>query len=395
MAFLEPNDILVLEKNSGKVQRIINGTKQPEPLLDVNVANKKERGMLGLAISKQQSNMPTYVFLYFTESERKDGTDVCTPDYCKPGHDPLGNRLYRYELIDNKLVNSKLLLDLPSTPGPAHNGGAITIGPDDNVYIPVGDLLSGYNNLSSESKAQNFQNGTFPDGRAGIFRITQDGSPVREFSTFGILGDKFPLNLYYAYGIRNSFGIDFDPVTKKLWDTENGPEYGDEINMVDPGFNSGWIKIQGIWKPENGPVQLDFVQGKILSNPLQSGALLSFNGKGKYSQPEFIWNRTVGPTAIKFFNSDNLGKQYEDDIFVGDDNNGYLYHFDLNKTRNELSLKRPLADKIANNPDELNKAGIIFGRGFGTITDIQVGPDGYMYVLSANGKIYRIHSLPN
>ena len=55
----------------------------------------------------------------------------------------------------------------------------------------------------------------------------------------GILGNTYPLNLYYAYGIRNSFGMDFDPVTGKLWDTENGPDYGDEINLVEPGFNSG------------------------------------------------------------------------------------------------------------------------------------------------------------
>ena len=60
------------------------------------------------------------------------------------------------------------------------------------------------------------------------------------------------MNLYYAYGIRNSFGIDFDPVTGKLWDTENGPGYGDEINLVKPGFNSGWGKIQGMWTTEGG-----------------------------------------------------------------------------------------------------------------------------------------------
>ena len=50
---------------------------------------------------------------------------------------------------------------------------------------------------------------------------------------------------YYAYGIRNSFGMDFDPVTGNLWDTENGPSYGDEINLVEPGFNSGWQVVQG------------------------------------------------------------------------------------------------------------------------------------------------------
>ena len=77
-------------------------------------------------------------------------------------------------------------------------------------------------------------------GRAGILRVTQDGRPVGH----GILGPDDPLNKYYAYGIRNSFGIDFDPLTGNLWDTENGPDYGDEINLVRPGFNSGWKVVQ-------------------------------------------------------------------------------------------------------------------------------------------------------
>jgi glucose/arabinose dehydrogenase len=57
--------------------------------------------------------------------------------------------------------------------------------------------------------------------------------------------DNRPLNMYYAYGIRNSFGLDFDPLTGNLWDTENGPEYGDEINLVELSFNSGWLKLVG------------------------------------------------------------------------------------------------------------------------------------------------------
>ncbi|HZA71163.1 MAG TPA: PQQ-dependent sugar dehydrogenase, partial [Nitrososphaeraceae archaeon] len=112
MAFLGPNDILVLEKNKGTVQRIIDGKILPEPLLDVNVANKSERGLLGIAVSKHE-NGPTYVFLYYTEA-KVEGSDVC-PKIGEPctGDIPLGNRLYRYELVNNKLINPKLLLDLP------------------------------------------------------------------------------------------------------------------------------------------------------------------------------------------------------------------------------------------------------------------------------------------
>ena len=78
------------------------------------------------------------------------------------------------------------------------------------------------------SQTSNVQKGSPPIGRAGILRLTQDGKPVGS----SILGDKDPLNKYYAYGLRNGFGIDFDPMTKKLWDTENGPNFGDEINLV-------------------------------------------------------------------------------------------------------------------------------------------------------------------
>jgi aldose sugar dehydrogenase len=381
MAFLGPNDILVLEKDKGTVQRIINGRMLPNPVLDVKVANKFERGMLGIAVagrhavnsSGSASNPKTYVFLYYTESEQ-DGDDNCPrPSYCVPGHDPLGNRLYRYQLVNNKLVNPKLLLDLPASKGAAHNGGAIILGPDNNIYVPIGEVSF------TKTLASNIKNGLPPDGRGGILRVTQDGKPVGD----GILGHKYPLNLYYAYGIRNSFGIDFDPVTKKLWDTENGPGFGDEINLVNPGFNSGWKKVQGIWERRS------YFGGPIALEPEK--LLVSLNGKGKYSAPEFIWNHTVGPTAIKFFNSDKLGKQYKNDMFVASLlPNGTIYHFELNKDRTQLVLHGPLKDKIADSIEELE--GIIFAKDFGGVTDIEVGPyDGYLYIVSYDkGTIFRI-----
>jgi len=368
MAFLGPNDILVLGKDNGIIQRIVNGNLLPEPVLDVNVANKNERGMLGIAVAKNQTGptINTYVFVYFTESTA-DGNDDCpTVSHCNPGTEPLGNRLYRYELVDNKLVNPKLLLDLPATPGPGHNGGAIRIGPDNNVYVPIGELLQA-----------GLQKGiSMADGRGGILRVTQNGEPVKG----GILGNTSPLDLYYAYGMRNSFGIDFDPVTGKLWDTENGPKKGDEINLVEPGFNSGWSTVAGMW-PRKGDSSAD-----IVLNPAN---LLDFGGKSKYSPPEFSWFQVVGPTAIKFFNSDKLGTQYQNDIFVGDFHNGNLYHFKLNKDRTGLALDGALADNIANDDTELSTA--IFGNEFGSISDLEVGPDGYLYVVSTGlGAIYRI-----
>ena len=352
MAFAGPGDILVLEKNKGTVQRIINGQMLDEPLLRVNVSSEVERGMLGIALSKDNQTGKSYVFLHFIESL---------------GGEPVASRLYKYELTYEKLVNPKLLLELPAVPGPRHNAGNIMIGPDNNLYVSVGDLDGHI------TAAQNVKTFSMPDGSSAILRITQDGHAVGQ----GILGETGIIKKYYAYGIRNTFGMDFDPVTGKLWDTENGPSYGDEINLIEPGFNSGWLEVQGM-----APADFD-----------TSEDLVNFQGKGNYSDPEFVWTDTVGPTAIKFLDSDRLGKQYENDIFVSDIVQGNIYHFDLTNNRTNLILEGLLADKVSNNATE-NK-NVIFGEGFGGISDLEVGPyDGYLYVVSLGlGKIYRI--VPN
>jgi glucose/arabinose dehydrogenase len=362
-----------LEKDNGKVQRIVNGSLRSSPLLDVNVATQEERGMVGIAISHAKRNniLKTYVFLGFTESKADGG-------------DAIGNRVYRYELVDNKLINPKLLLDLPPYPGPYHNGGSITIGPDNNIYIPIGDLDNIYDKEYLNTRAQNIANSTSADGRAGILRITQDGKVVGN----GILGKTYPLNLYYAYGIRNSYGIDFDPVTGKLWDTENGPNYGDEINLVEPGFNSGWKKVQGIWKVN----QTRLLLNGVLADHSKK-FLFDFSGNGKYSPPELSWKTTrVGVTSLVFFNSTRLGEKYENDLFVGDFHNRHIYHFNLNKDRTKLVLGGALNDKVVDKNDEVKDK--IFASGFDSgITDLKVGPDGNLYILThgQNGSIYRVY----
>lgn len=374
MAFLAPNDILVLEQKNGTVQRIVNGNIWHDPILDVNVANENERGILGIAIAKNETTSKTYVFLYYTEAEIEGSDDCPKANYCVPGHDPLGNRLYRYEWDSNssKLINPKLLLDLPAVPGPAHNGGKIVIGPDNYVYMTIGDVV-GY-----RSQTQNFHDGPAnSNGTSGILRVTQEGKVVSR----GIIGDAYPLNLYYAYGIRNSYGMDFDPLTNMLWDTENGPAFGDEINLVEAGFNSGWRKIHGIWE----------LKGSTYGNvTLDPEGLVDFQGRGKYRTPEFTWFNTTAPTALVFLDSDKLGKQYQNDIFVSNFKGGNIYHFDLNQNRTHLALEGPLADRVADTADE--SQGILFAEGFRSIADMQIGPDGYLYVLSARGGgiIYKI-----
>jgi glucose/arabinose dehydrogenase len=354
MAFLDEDTILVLEKDNGRVRAIENGMLQPEPLLDVAVANDGERGLLGAAVSRENEST-TYVFLYFTESGGGvDGDDI-------QGASPAGNRLYRYELQGGRLVNPLLLLDLPALPGPRYNGGPVVIGPDNNVYVIIGDV-GGHTTM-----VQNFENGSEPDGTSGILRVSKNGEDPEPVIGTGAFG-----KYYFAYGMRSGDGMDFDPMTGLLWDTENGAPFVDEINLVDAGFNSGWKIVQGM-------VPQDY----------NLTSLVMFNGESHYSNPEFTWTEPVDPTALEFLTSSALGEEYENDMFVGDASNGTIYRFELTENRSALALEGMLDDTVANTPEEAED--VVFGTGFGGITDIKTGPDGYLYILSSEeGALFRV-----
>ncbi|HTH23431.1 MAG TPA: PQQ-dependent sugar dehydrogenase, partial [Nitrososphaeraceae archaeon] len=128
--------------------------------------------------------------------------------------------------------------------------------------------------------------------------------------------------------------------------------------------------------------------------------LVNFPGS-KYSDPEFSWKNSIGITALGFLNSTKLGEKYTNNLFVGDYSNGNIYFFKLNNNRDGIIFDKSqgvLSDKVADNSDERSK--LIWGTGFDTITDIQTGPDGYLYILSYNefsdqrpdniSRIYRI-----
>jgi glucose/arabinose dehydrogenase len=358
MAFIGTRDILVLEKNTGRVRRVLNGTLQSAPVLDVHVDTASERGMLGIAV---HPNFPgdAFVYLYFTEST-SNGSDT--------SGSPAGNRVYRYiwNPVNARLEQPLLLQDLPALPGPNHDGGAITFGPDGKLYIVIGDL-------NRSGQLQNNGGGAAPDDTSVILRLNDDGS-VPDDNPFASQGSA--LRKYYAYGIRNSFGLAFDPFTDKLWDTENGPDSYDEINLVEPGFNSGWNKIMG---PDSRDLQ-------------NTGDLVSF-ADSHYADPKFSWRNPIGVTAITFLDSDTLGAQYLGDVFVGDVNNGRIYRLQPNGARNGFVLGGALGDGVADNTGELNP--LIFASGFDGVTDLKVGPDGRLYVVSIGaGKLYAITAGP-
>ena len=350
MAFLDNDDIIITQKDNGRVRLVSNGVLQPQPILQVPVLNNSERGLLGVAIANTTTGSSTKtVFLYYTE----------------PVGDQARNRIYRYEWngVNNNLTGGRLILDLPGEPGPNHNGGKMQIGPDGMLYAVKGDL-------NRDGMLQNVRDGPPPDDTSVILRVDYNGNGVGNvLSAMGV-----DLSKYYAYGIRNSFGFDFDPLTGVLWDVEDGPTDYDEINIVLPGFNSGWQKVMG-------PLGIEGITAEDL---------VLFQGS-HYADPVFSWLRSEGVTDMEIFNSTSLGEEYAYNMFVGDINNGNLYFFTINGNRSGLDLGGipGLEDFVANNSEELN--AVILGRGFsGGITDIQTGPDGYLYILTFSGDLYRV-----
>lgn len=211
LAFLPDKSLLVTER-PGRVRMITkDGKLLPEPLLTLPVVQKiqGEGGLLGIALHPDfRSNK--YVYIYYTYENTGDNSF---------------NRVARYSLENNKLINETIIVD--DIPGALfHDGGRIKFGPDKLLYITTGDS-------QEPSLAQD------TSSLAGkILRVTDEGTPAP--------GNPFETRVY-SYGHRNPQGIAWDQ-KGKLWQTEHGrsnPTGFDEVNLIQPGRDYGWPEIEG------------------------------------------------------------------------------------------------------------------------------------------------------
>ena len=337
------NDILYLEKTNGDVRLIRDGKIEKEPILHFDVYKTTESGLLGITTKDR------FVYLYVSEPLDDEGKI------------PKENNIYRFlwngeELIEKKLVNS-----LPSR-NCCHQGGYMVTSQDGEVFATIGDLENV--RKGTPGKLQNMANGEIDDTGI-ILRVGYDENEISPMKSDD------PLSHYYAIGIRNSFGLAFDPITGNLWDTENGQFCCDEINLIHPKFNSGWALAQG------------FVDDKTIESIPEIGEF-------RYSNPEFTWQQVNAPTALAFAGH-QWGEKYENSLFVADYLFGTIYKFELNDARDGFLFNEPsLQDLILNEGDNYNE--IVFGTGFGRISDMKFGPDGSLYVASFfhNGALYKI-----
>ncbi|HEV8379393.1 MAG TPA: PQQ-dependent sugar dehydrogenase [Tepidisphaeraceae bacterium] len=355
MAFMPNGKAFVLEQHTGKV-RILDGRNlAANDVLDLKVADSSEEGLLSIALHPNFSSNG-FVYLYYTEARDFDGGI------------PIANRIDRFHWDGSKLTFDRRIKSLPAFPGLNHNGGKILFGPDNKLYSVTGDL-------NRFERTENYERSSKLSRSAVILRLNDNGKAPTDNPFYNVnnRGSKAVLNEIYAYGIRNSFGMDFDPVTHHLWDTENGVDQWDEINRLRPGYNSGWADIMG---PKARATGTNFTLTKL-------------GRRARYIDPQLSWRTVVAPTDLEFFKFNTMNDSRLNDLFVGD-LSGNLYDLNLSSTRRALALTGSLADKVVDNGAEDND--IILGTGFGIITDLVSRPDG-LYVMSLDGDIYRIATL--
>ncbi len=347
---------------TGRVKHVVGGVVQPGSVLDLNVYFSGESGGLGI-VADPDFIHNSFVYVYITESSTGVDSGGADPP-------PLGNRIYRYRWTGSSLVDPLLILDLPARVD-FHAGGVMRFGPDDRLYVVIGDQ-------DGRGQLQNTLLGDPPDDSSVVFRVDRSGNGVSDNPFFDTNDPTNLMNRYYAYGIRNSFGLAFDPVSGDLWESENGENDYDEINRISAGHNGGWAQIMG---PDS-------------RDPEGVEDLWHAPGSA-YSDPEFSWLLPVAPAGIGFINSRKLGCDLEHDLLVAGTNCGTLYRFDLSPSRESLDFGSipELQDLVADNGTRCTEEqdSITLGTGYGASTDIVAGPDGKIYVLELGAaRIHRI-----
>jgi glucose/arabinose dehydrogenase len=433
-------------------------------VLDLAVNFASERGLLGITL---HPNFPTNpgVYLYWScispappaENPYVPTETVC-PNPPAQGADTnnllatplLGNRVDRFTWNGSALTFDRNIISLrsfqndgaPEPPGqgdaaqPAranHNGGVIAFGPDRKLYIIVGDLgrrgqlqnlpCGPTTNCPGPQVADDQFGGPEPDNAhlsGVILRLNDDGTTPADNPFFAVgmqRGGEVGANIarIFAYGVRNSFGMAFDPIAGDLWEQENGDDSFDEINRVDPGANGGWIQIMGpvqrigefkaielALPPSNGLPGAELQQARwpaanIADTPNQARMRLFQLPGSHYNQPEFSWKYAVPPSGIGFVKGEGLGAEFAGDLFVGaatpQTAGGYLFRFDLTRNRKHIDVADPrLRDRVADNTakhDITESESLLIGQNFGVVTDIETGPNGNLFLVSlSRGTIY-------
>ena len=274
--------IFYLERFSGEIHRftlkngadVVWGSVGP-------VDGDGERGALGIAVDpkwdsgkKRTRWKRRWIYVFYTNAS------------------PLENRVDRLRRARRSdAIRRERLVTISIDAGTNHNAGPMRFGPDRKLYVVTGD------------QAEPARSQDLADPAGKVLRLGRNGGRPDD--------NPIPGSTAFSFGHRNSFGLAFDPVTGSLWQTENGPQCDDEVNLVVPGGNYGWGS------------------GSTCPNTSTQGP----SPRG----PELEWTPPVVPTGAAFCVGCGLGAGLEGDLLVGDFSAGGIRNLDLDAERDDVT----------------------------------------------------------
>jgi glucose/arabinose dehydrogenase len=316
LAFAPDGRLFYTEKNTGNVRVVsADGEVQPQPVIHLDTSALVERGLLGITLDPDYTNNGN-IWVYHTA----EGTATDYP----------ANSVVRFHEENGVGSDPVTLLSVPITNGELqHNGGNLHFGTDGTLYVSFGDF-------GDSSNSQNLN--TIP-GKIHRFQVSGD-------SLLPTGGNPFPDSSIYAYGLRNSFDFTFDPISGRIFATENGFHCDDEINLILAGFNYGW-------RPDYECVGM---------NPVNLE---------RYVAPLVSYTPTEAPTGIVVYDDPAI-PQWRGQLFFCAWNTGMMRRVTLNEARTQIADIQPV---------DLHDLSCRI--------DVAVGPEGALYFTDPAG-IYRL-----
>jgi aldose sugar dehydrogenase len=283
-AFVPSGNVLFyVERFTGQIRRVNLSTGADSLWHRIpNVGQGSEQGLLGLALDPgwARGAGEHWVYAFYTNAAAGQ------------------NQIVRLRKGSHG-VDRELLVGIElDPPRENHNGGVIHFGPDRKLYAVTGD--QGLDPGRSQDLA---------DDAGKVLRLNQDGSRPAD--------NPIPNSNAYSFGHRNSFGLGFDPLSGRLWQTENGPQCDDEINLIRAGGNYGW-------------------------GPQSSCPDTSESGPPPHIQPKKKYTPTIVPTGLSFCVGCGLGRRLRGDLLFAAHGPNQIRHFNLNQARNDLRDQRVL-----------------------------------------------------
>jgi glucose/arabinose dehydrogenase len=320
LAFLPDGSMLVTER-AGRLRRIRNGVLDPLPVTGVPQSKMQRLG--GLMDVVLHPRFAENKWIYLT--------------YSKPGaKDLIATTLGRGTWDGSALTNFKeLFIVEPWWDGQGGAASRLAFGPDRMLYMTTG---------ASVTNMKDAQDPSHHKGK--VLRLRDDGSVPPDNPFVGRAGYKPEI---YSLGHRNQLGLAVNPKTGAVWSNENGPNGGDEINIILPGRNYGWPDIS-LGRSYEGPWQGRFAKDGI-------------------EPPVVYWMPSIAVSGMAFYTGDRF-PTWKGNVFVGALRFG------------EIAQTGHLQRVVFNDKGEEMRREMLLTELRQRIRDVRQGPDGLLYLLT-------------